>query len=351
VGTPPIVGRRAVINLRDDRPAWALPEWAAQQIRDAFPEEWEVIDVGAAVSARGDGDGVSAEALRAVVGAEAYFGFGFPRALFEAATRPHQFLRWVHSGSAGVASALYPEFVNSDVTLTNSAGIHAPPMAETVLAMILHFARGIDFATRSQQRKEWGKAPFEDRDDAVREVADSTVGIYGLGGVGRELAWRASALGMKVIATKRNDRTAPPGVELIRGDNALHELLERSDYVVVAAPSTSETRNSIDATAIARMKKTAVIINVSRGDVIDEAALIDALKANRIRGAALDVFTTEPLPSSSPFWDLENVLITPHVSATTGEYWRREVHLIVENIERYLAGRPLRNAVDKVAGY
>ena len=328
-----------------------MPDWAAAAIKAAFPQEWEVIDVRAPVSARGDGDGVSPEALEAVAGAEAYFGFGFPRAMFDAATRPNEFLRWVHSGSAGVASALYPEFVRSEITLTNSAGIHAPPMAETVLAMILHFARGLDFATRAQQRAEWGKGPFEDRADAVREIADSTVGIYGLGGVGRELAWRASAIGMKVIATKRNDRTGPPGVELLRGADALGELMERSDYVVVAAPSTSQTRNSINAAAIARMKPASVLINVSRGDVVDESALIDALKANRIRGAGLDVFVTEPLPASSEFWKLDNVLVTPHISATTSEYWRRETHLIVENIERYLAGRPLRNAVDKVAGY
>lgn len=343
--------RRAVLNLRDDRAAWALPDSVADVIKAAFPKEWDVIDVGALASARGDGEGVSPEAIHAIAGAEAYFGFGFPRALFDAATRPNQFLRWVHSGSAGVASALYPEFVASDITFTNSAGIHAPPMAETALAMILHFARGIDFAARSQQRTEWGKPPFEDRTDAVREVAGTTLGIYGFGGVGRELSWRATALGMKVIATKRNDRTGPPGVELLRGDNAFDELLARSDYLVVAAPSTNETRNSINAAALSRMKSGAVIINVSRGDIIDEDALADALRNNKLRGAGLDVFVAEPLPASSPFWTMENVLVTPHVSATTTEYWRRETDLILENIERYLAGRPLRNAVDKVAGY
>jgi phosphoglycerate dehydrogenase-like enzyme len=343
--------RRAVINLRDDRPAWALPDWAADRIAAAFPADWDVVNVHAPISARGDGDGVSAEARAAVVGAEAYFGFGFPRALFDAATRPNDFLRWVHSGSAGVASALYPEFAASDVTFTNSAGIHAPPMAETVLAMILHFARGIDFAARAQQRAEWFKAPFEDRADAVREIAGGTLGIYGFGGIGRELAWRASALGMHVLATRRSDRPGPPGVEMLRGDGALDALLERSDYVVVAAPSTAETRSSIDERALRRMKKDAVLINVSRGDVIDDAALIAALQSNALRGAALDVFRQEPLPADSPYWSLDNVLITPHVSATTSQYWRREVDLIVENIERYLGGRPLRNAVDKNAGY
>jgi phosphoglycerate dehydrogenase-like enzyme len=343
--------RRAVINLRDDRPAWALPDDIAEKYIAAFPSDWEVVDVGAGVSARGDGDGVSPEALRAVAGAEVYLGFGFPRPLFDAATRPHHFLRWVHSGSAGVASALYPEFVESDVVFTNSAGIHAPPMAETALAMVLHFARGFDFSTRSQQKAEWGKRPFEERADALREIGGTTLGIYGLGGVGRELSRRATALGMNVIATKRNDRTGPPGVEVLKGDDGFNELLARSDFLVVAAPSTAETRGSIGEAELARMKPDAVIINVSRGDIIDEDALVRALQHGRLRGAGLDVFTTEPLHTSSPLWSLDNVLITPHVSATTSQYWRRETDLIMENIERYLAGRPLRNVVDKAEGY
>ncbi len=347
----PMNPRRAVLNLRDDRPAWALPDWAAQRIASAFPDDWEVIDVRAPASGRGDGDGESREARDAVAGAEVYLGFGFPPAMFAAATRPNGFLRWVHSGSAGVASALYPQFVESDVQFTNSAGIHAPPMAETALAMILHFARGLDFAVRAQQRREWYKQPFEDRTDAVCEIAGSTLGIYGFGGVGRELAWRAAGLGMRVIATKRNDRMAPAGVEIFRGEQAMDELLERSDYLVVAAPSTTATRGTIDVAALQRMKRGAVLINVARGDIVDETALVHALESGHLRGAALDVFAVEPLPADSPLWSLDNVLITPHVSATTAQYWRREVDLIEENVERYLAGRPLRNAVDKNAGY
>ena len=342
---------RAVLNLRDDRAAWALPDWATDAIKGAFPEGWEIVDLATPASGRGDGGDVSREAVEAIASAEVYFGYGFPRDLFDAVKNGTNQLHWVHSGTAGVSSALYPEFVVSEILFTNSAGIHAPPMAESVLATILHFARGLDFATRSQARSEWGKAPFEQRAGVVREIAGATVGIYGFGGVGRELAWRAAALGMKVIATKRNDRMVPPDVELLRGDDALYNLLERADYLVITAPSTPETRGSIDEAALARMKPDAVLINIARGDVLDERALVGALKEGRLRGAGLDVFTTEPLPPESPLWSLDNVLITPHVSATTTHFWRRETDLIVENIERYLAGRPLRNAVDKEAGY
>jgi phosphoglycerate dehydrogenase-like enzyme len=347
----PIQRRRAVLDWRDERPVFALPDWAAARIAAAFPKDWDFIDVRAAVSGSGDGTGGSAEAREAVAGAEVYLGFGFSPDLFAAATRPHDILRWVHSGSAGVSSALTAEFVASDVTLTNSAGIHAPPIAETIIGMMLHFARGLDYSVRAQQRGEWFKTPFEQEPDVVREIAGGTVGIYGFGGIGRELAWRATALGMTVLATRRSDRTAPPGVELLRGDDALDELLERSDYVVIAAPSTAETRGSINAAALRRMKKSAVLINVARGDIIDDDALIDALRNHRLRGAALDAFNPEPLPPQSEYWSLPNVLITPHVSATTSQYWRRETDLIVENIERYLGGRPLRNVVDKNAGY
>ena len=339
------------MNLRDGRPAWALPDWATEAIKGAFPDGWDVVDVATPSSGGGDGGDISFEALDAIASAEVYFGYGFPHPLFQAAKQGTNQLQWVHSGTAGVASALYPEFVESQIIFTNSAGIHAPPMAESVLGMILHFARGLDFATRAQARSEWGKEPFEQRAGVVREIAGATLGIYGFGGVGRELAWRAAALGMKVIATKRNDRMVPPDVELLRGDDALSTLLERADYVVIAAPSTMETRGSIDAAALALMKTDAVLINIARGDVVDEDALVDALRNGRLRGAGLDVFDTEPLPSSSPLWSLDNVLITPHVSATTTRFWRRETDLIVENIERYLAGRPLRNAVDKEAGY
>ena len=344
--------RRAVINLRDRRPVWRIPDEAAAAITRAFPPGWEVIEVRAEVDGRGDGGGVSAEALAAVRGAEVHLGFGFPRSLFLAARdTPDPALRWVHSGTAGIGAMLYPEMLGSDVMLTNSAGVHAPAMAETVIAMILHFARGLDVAVRAQQRGEWGADSFESG-RWTREVDGATLGLVGLGGIGREVSRRALALGMRVVAVRRARAAGPDGVEIFSGDGALDTLLQRSDYVVLAAPATRETRAMIGARELGLMKTGAVLINVARGDLIaDEDALAAALSEGRLRGAGLDVFRDEPLPSSSPLWGLPNVLITPHVSATSSRFWERETRLILENVRRYLGGEELLNLVDKVRGY
>jgi phosphoglycerate dehydrogenase-like enzyme len=338
--------------MRDVRAAWELPAWARAAITTAFPSDWEIVFVESAVDGRGDGSGVSDEAVRVAPGAEVWLGMGVPREIFLAATggeRPA--LRWIHTGTAGVASLLYPELVESDVTLTNSAGIHAPAMAETVIGMMLHFARGFDHACRAQREHRWDTAPFADRTDRVTEMAGSTVGILGYGGIGREVAKRALALGMRVHATRRSGRPAPADIDMFIGPDATQHLLAVSDFVVVCLPSTPATRGLFDASMIAHMKPNAVLINVARGDIVDESALTDALRAGALRGAGLDVFATEPLPAASPLWDLPNVLITPHVSATTPQFWLREVELIRENVARYLAGRVLRNVVDRKLGY
>lgn len=340
--------RRAVIDLRDARPLWALPDWALAEIRAAFPPEWEAVVVDAHSDGRGDGGGPSPEALAAVRGAEVYMGYGIPPELFRAAGDG---LRWVHSGAAGVGGALYPEMRDSRVVLTNSAGMHAEPIADTVLAMALHFARGLDFAVRAQAERRWDKEPFEAADAPVRETEELSVGILGLGGIGRAVARRFAALGAQVLATRRGGGDAPEGVELVRGDDALGRLLEASDVLVVAVPDTPETRGMLGRAELERLPRDAVLVNVARGRVLDEDALVEALREGRLRGAALDVFAREPLPAESPLWGLSNVLVTPHVSGTSHRYWRRETGLVVENVRRYLAGEPLLNTVDKHAGY
>lgn len=338
--------------MRDIRPAWELPAWARSAITTAFPSDWDVHFVESPVDGRGDGNGASAEALEAAPGTEVYFGLGVPREIFLAATTgPRAALRWIHTGTAGVSSLLYPELIESDVVLTNSAGVHAPAIAETVLGMMLHFARGFDSAVRSQAAGRWDTAAFADRIDKITELQGSTVGILGLGGIGLEVARRANALGMRVVATRRSGRPSPADIDLFTGAEATLRMLEQADFVVVALPSTPATRQLLGAEAIRRMKRNAVLINIARGDIIDEAALIDALREGRLRGAALDAFQVEPLPADSPFWKLPNVLITPHVSATTPRFWLREVELVRENVARYLAGRGLRNVVDKKLGY
>jgi phosphoglycerate dehydrogenase-like enzyme len=344
--------RGIVLNLRDARPIWAVPPWAVEEIRGALPAGWELVEVRADADGQGDGGGVTDEALRAVAGAEIYVGYGAPRPLFLAGTRsPGSRLRWMHSAAAGVGGSLYPEMLSSAVVLTNSAGIHAAPIAESVIGMVLHFARGFDYAVRAQAAQRWLKAPFDASDTQVREISGTTLGIVGFGGIGREIAWRAALLGMRVLATRRTRAAAPAHVQLITGEGALHEIAAQSEYLVVTVPETAQTRQLISEAVLRKLPVEAVVINVARGGVLDEAALIRLLQQGRLRGAGLDVFAQEPLPAESKLWSLPNVLITPHVAGTTPRFWRREIDLILENLRRYLAGEPLLNQVDKQAGY
>ncbi|MGH7505805.1 MAG: D-2-hydroxyacid dehydrogenase [Longimicrobiales bacterium] len=343
---------KAVVNMRDSRPIWAITRPAVESISAAFPATWDVVVVDAEVDGRGDGSGVSDEALAIAPGTEVYFGYGLPRALLlSMTTGPAAALRWAHTGTAGVGGLLYDEMRASDVVLTNSAGVHAPPIAESVLGMMLHFARGFDHAVRSQARGQWEPQPFDTGAAVPRELTGATLGLLGLGGIGTELARRALALGMRVRALRRSDRAGPAGVDVVRGESGLAALLGESDYVVVTMPGTAETHDLLNADALALMKPSAVLVNIARGDILNERALADALRAGRLRGAGLDVFRSEPLPADSPLWSLPNVLITPHVSAATPRFWERETELIRDNITRYLAGSPLRNVVDKTRGY
>lgn len=354
--------KRLVVHMRDQRPVWAMPEWVVDEIRRVVPDDWRVVAPEVAADGSGDGAGRAPEpVLQAVADAEVYLGFGVPAEVLEAGPD----LRWVHSGAAGVGGSLTPEMRERDVVFTNSAGIHAEPMAETVVAMILHFGRGLDFAVGGQAEGRWRQEPFFRADAPLRELAGGVVGILGFGGIGREVARRVAPLGARVLALKR---TPPePGdatlitvdgraalddaVEIVAGADGWGRLLAESDYLVVAAPETDETRGMVDAAALGRMRSEAVLINVARGGLVDQEALVEVLQEGRIRGAALDVFASEPLPHESPLWELPNVLITPHVSAVTSRYWERETELITENLRRYLEGVPLVNVVDKDAGY
>ena len=342
--------RRAVFNMRDDRPIWTPPAAFAKQLRAVLPDDWELVEVKDSVTGRGDGGGVSTEALDAIRTAEIYFGLGLPRDLLRVALEPPSRLRWVHTGTAGVRSLLYPELRTHQIVLTNSAGVHGAAMAETVLAMILYFARGLDIAVYAQHQREWRADVFERVASGVHEISGATLGVIGYGGIGRQVAHRAAALGMRVLATRRRP-AADDIAEILTGDDARDRLLAASDFVVLAVPSTPATRGLVGARELALLRPDAVLINVGRGDAVDEPALIAALQAGRLRGAALDVFATEPLPQDSPLWSLRNVLITPHVSATTNRFWEREGELILDNVRRYLAGTTLRNVVDPDAGY
>jgi len=340
---------KLVLDLKDRRPAWALPPWVAEEIRDALPSDWEMAVVESPADGSGDGVAMVSDELLAAIGdATVYLGYGIPAQLL----RKGPELRWVHSGAAGVRGSLTPEMLASDVIFTNSAGVHGPPIAETVVAMILHFGRSLDRAVAAQARGEWGRDAFIGTGSTMVELSASTVGIIGFGGVGREVARRVCALGARVLGLDRESgEPSDPPATILQGKDGLHRLLEESDYVVVAAPETEHTRGMVDGEALARVKEGAVLINVSRGSIVEEEALLEALDSGRLRGAGLDVFAQEPLPADHPFWTLANVLITPHVSAVTPLFWRRQADLILDNLRRFLAGEEMENVVDKRAGF
>lgn len=329
-------------------PMWSIPSASVARIREALGSSWEVRDLEVELYASGDGAAEPpAEVMRAVVDAEVYCGFGIPREAFLAAER----LRWVHSGAAGVGASLFEEMRASDVLLTNSAGVYAEPMAEHALAMILHFARGFDRAVAGQSAREWRHQELHGAGSPVIDVSGRTLLVVGLGGSGRALARKAAALGMRVVAIRRNPGDSPPDVDVLLGPDALLQGLSEADFVALTLPETSETEGMIGVRELDAMGPDSILINLSRGGIVDEEALIDALSRGRLRGAGLDVFQREPLPPDSPLWGLSNVLITPHTSGVSPGYWDRETELILRNIGRYLAGEPLENTVHKELGY
>ena len=353
---------KLVLDMQDRRSIWAMPAWVPERIRAALPAGWslEVIDE----PADGSGDGaarVPPRVLAAVADAGGYLGFGLPGQLVAAAPK----LRWAHSGSAGVKSALTSELLaRPELVFTNSAGIHAVPMAETVLGMILHFSRGLDVAAAGQARGEWVQETFYGADAPLLELSTATVGIVGFGGIGYEVGRRVAALGARVLGAVRRPRArsvepllavgsdAVVGqVELAHGDEGLDRVLAQSDVVVLAAPDTLGTRGLIGRDQLARMKRSAILINVGRGSLVDDDALVEALRGGRLRAAGLDVFATEPLPAEHPFWTTPNLLVTPHVSAVTRGFWEREAELILFNLSALANTTPLRNVVDRAAGY
>jgi phosphoglycerate dehydrogenase-like enzyme len=279
------------------------------------------------------------------------------------ARAPH--LTWVHSATSGVERALTPAALARDVLVTNARGVFSRPIAEHVLLMILAISRHLPDLLELQRERTW--QPLEGR-----ELRELTIGIVGYGSLGRAVASLASAFGSRVIAMRRRPQAADrgpgaqgggggaadgeafpyePKLDRVVGPDRLHELLAESDIVVLAAPLTAETEGMIDEAAIGSMKKHAWLINVARGRLIDDTALLRALRDNRIGGAALDTFRDEPLPQASPYWELSNVILTPHTAWSSARVLDRSIDLFCDNLVRFSRGEPLRNVVDPAAGY
>jgi phosphoglycerate dehydrogenase-like enzyme len=326
---------RILVAIYSEFRSWCIPEAEVEALRRAFPDHTFV---------RADSDEA---ALEAIPDADVAFSSRITRGHFAAARR----LRWVHSPAAGVGSMLFPEMVRSDVVMTNSRGNSSVTIAEHVIAVTLALRRDLPLAWRRQSERIWAQNEF-DAGASIRTLRGAGVLVVGLGSIGREAARLAAAFGAAVVGIRRTpDAPQPAGVDAVFPPSRLRELLAAADVVVLAAPQTAETVHLIGERELAAMKKDAILVNVSRGKLVDEAALLRALAAGRLRGAALDVFEHEPLDPASPLWDRPDVLITPHVSGFHADYWPQATELFADNLRRFAAGQPLANVVDKEAGY
>ena len=279
------------------------------------------------------------DALAAIPQAVGMYGDLTP-ALLERADN----LRWLQTPVAGLEHYMFPALAESGVVVSNMAKIYGDMIADHAFCFILMFARGIHFYMRRQIRGVWQKGT------PVRHLGDCTLGVIGLGGIGAELARRGKAHDMRVIAVDaRPGETPGRDLELdaLWPQERLHDLLAESDFAVSCVPQTPETVGLIGADELARMKPTAYLINISRGVVVKLDALVDALEAGGIAGAALDVYEQEPLPADHPLWQMENVILTPHVAADNPHVPQRRIDTLCGNLRRYLNGEPLRNVVDK----
>jgi phosphoglycerate dehydrogenase-like enzyme len=315
---------------------WRLPAWFGQSLVQQFPD--------LQILQRDSYEGIESELRDAEV-------------VFTISLRPEQFaiartLRWIHAPTAAVHQFLFPEVIDSPVLVTNSREVHGPVVAEHVIALIFALAKKIPQAAVLQQKRIWGQEAIWNEGPHPREIAGDTLGLIGVGSIGGRVAQMASALSMRVIAVReRVDKGTPDGVETVFPISELDQLLNQSDYVVIAAPLTAATEKLINAARLQQMKTTAYLINIGRGPQVDEAALMEALRTRRIAGAALDVFDCEPLLPESPLWTVDNLLITPHTAGLTEKLWQRHYALFCQNLRRYCAGEPLLYVVDKRKGY
>lgn len=279
------------------------------------------------------------EQIAAARDAEVIYGWVTPQLL--AATNG---LQWVHVSSAGVERVLFPEMVRHPVVLTNARGVAAISIAEHAFALILGFTRSLPLAFRNQQERRWAHT-------SLIEICGQTLGIVGFGRVGREVARRAVGFGMRVLAVDLNPVDPPEGVAALWPTERLPDMCAEADILVNCSPLTQQTERMIGREQFARMKSSALFVNVSRGRVVDQDALVEALREGRIAGAAMDVVDPEPLPADSPLWEMPNVILTAHSATTSQHFWRRMHELFCENLRRYVTGEPLLNVVDKTAGF
>lgn len=314
---------------------WCAPAWIGKRLARDFPQI-QFVQLPSY-------DGMSRE----IPDTHVLIGWSITPEQFRSARN----LKWIHSPAAAVHQLMFPELIKSDVIVTNSGDVHGPVVAEHAIAVLLALAKRLPQAMRYQQRKEWAQEKLWQEQPRPREISGEAVLVIGMGSIGREFAARARALGMKVLAVRENPEKGPSGADAVYGPAQLDAVLPQASYILLCTPVTPATTGLINRARLGLMKPEACLINVGRGPLVEEAALLEALQNGRIAGAALDVFNQEPLPPDSPFWELDNVLITPHTAAVTDRLWERHYQLIRENLNRFLQAKPLLNLIDKRRGY
>lgn len=326
--------KKALIHLVSPHRIWTLDEKYPRLLAEKFP----AVEVVAARDKE--------ESLRHLADAEILYAWSLPEKHLPLARR----LKWIHTPSAGVDAMLYPALVESTVRITCSRGISSAALADHALGMILGLSRGLAVAME-ERASGWSRERFFEGHPMPVELDGSVLGILGFGSIGRELARRGRAFGMKIHALKRNRVEDEPAVDRLFGPAEMGEFLGSADFLVVTLPLTRATRGILDAAALAEMKRGACLVNVARGELLDEPALIQRLESGHLGGAALDVFAEEPLPAASPLYRLPNVILTPHIAGLHPHYLDRATSLFIVNIGRYLKMEPLLNEVDKRSGY
>jgi phosphoglycerate dehydrogenase-like enzyme len=321
-----------LISIRQPVAAWVIPPGHVERLRRRFP------DITFIHALEGSAD------LAGMADADVAFTWTMTPEMLRGAGR----LRWVHSSAVAVGTLPLRDLAARGVMVTNSRGIQSPAIAEHVIACLLALAKRLPRIIRHQHVGQWTQNDFVG-DASPWLVQGRTLGIVGLGTIGQAVAARAAALGMRVIGVRRRPELG--GIPEVVGPDRLADVMASSDVLVLAAPWTSATNRLMDAAALASMKRGSVLINVARGQLVDEDALAAAVSRGHLAGAALDVFNEEPLPPASPLWGLPNVIVTPHTSGFRADHWDAVVDLFEVQIDRFRSGQPLLNTVDPEAGY
>ncbi len=320
-----------------------ISEESKNDIMSVNPNRINLIDINELSRREYRGDAqAKADLDKILLLTDIVYGGWWPLNLLQRAPR----LKWLQVTSAGVDRYVSAELKNSHVILTNVSGIHATPIGEFVLTFMLMFAKKMPYANEIKQKKQWERY-------SASVLRGKTVGIVGLGHIGKEVARLSKAFGMQVIAIRRSAKTMTKArnVDMLLPSSWLPKLLSQSDFVIITLPLTDETSNMFSDSQFRLMKENVYIVNIGRGPIIDEPALIRALNGNQIAGAGLDVFSQEPLPATSPLWEMPNVIMTPHVSGGHEDYEKEANKIFCENLRRFLDGKRLMNVVNKKTGY